>query len=86
MQYDKGRHTLAVRGEGAYVILGVVPQTVKLQKRGRAAEGGKTDFPKVAWASRHPLNECMGETPMPLNVAQRRPLQAPRRCLQRRGR
>jgi hypothetical protein len=27
-QYGKGRHTLAVHGEGAYVILGVVPQSL----------------------------------------------------------
>jgi hypothetical protein len=41
MQYDKGRHTLDVRGEGTYVILGVVPQSVKLTKRDAQRKAGK---------------------------------------------
>jgi hypothetical protein len=40
-QYDKGRHTLAVRGEGAYLILGVVPQSVKLKTRDAQRKAGK---------------------------------------------
>jgi hypothetical protein len=41
MQYDKGRHTIDVRGEGAYVILGVVPQSAKLTKRDAGRKAGK---------------------------------------------
>jgi hypothetical protein len=33
MTYEKGRHKLDVRGRGAFVILGVVPQTAKIEPR-----------------------------------------------------
>jgi hypothetical protein len=41
-RYDKGRHTLDLRGKGSYVVLGVVPATAKIARRDAGRPAGDT--------------------------------------------
>jgi hypothetical protein len=41
MTYDKGRQKIDVRGGGSFVILGVVPQSAKIEKRDAHRSGGQ---------------------------------------------
>ena len=40
MSFDKGRHTLDVRGSGSFIILGVIPQSAQITKRDARLPGG----------------------------------------------
>jgi hypothetical protein len=40
MNFPAGRHKLDVRGAGSFVILGVVPQSAKIEKRDAQRKGG----------------------------------------------
>jgi hypothetical protein len=40
LRYGAGRHKLEVRGSGSFVVLGVVPQSVKIPKRDAQRPGG----------------------------------------------